>query len=53
MAASAVLGSAFDVASFITEYYGAWGGGDENRIMSYYADNVALHIPGAGEERRG
>lgn len=53
MAASAVLGSAFDVASFINEHYGAWGGGDENRIMSYYADNVALPIPGAGEERRG
>ena len=47
MAVAAVLGSAFDVASFIDEYYGAWGGGDEDRIMSYYADNVALHIPGA------
>jgi PAS domain S-box-containing protein len=33
--------------SSINEYYGAWGGTDEDRIMSYYAENVALQIPGA------
>ncbi|HTK42543.1 MAG TPA: PAS domain-containing protein [Gemmatimonadales bacterium] len=47
MAASTALRSAFDVASFINEYYGAWGGTDEDRIMSYYAENVVLQIPGA------
>jgi ketosteroid isomerase-like protein len=47
MEASTTLGSAFDVKSFINEYYDAWSGTDEDRIMSYYAENVALQIPGA------
>jgi len=46
MTASTALWSAVDVESFINEYYGAWSGTDEDRIMSYYADNVALQIPG-------
>ena len=46
MAASTALRSAFDVESFIKEYYGAWGGTDEDRIMSYYAENVVLQISG-------
>lgn len=46
MAASNALGSVVDVESFINEYYGAWGGTDEDRIMSYYAENVVLQIPG-------
>ena len=46
MAASPALWSAVDVESFINEYYDAWGGTDEDRIMSYYADNVVLQIPG-------
>src|SRR6516164_2081902 len=29
------------------EYYAAWGGTDEDRIMSYYADNVTVQIPGS------
>jgi PAS domain S-box-containing protein len=36
-----------DVASFINEYYEAWSGTDLDRIMSYYADNVVIQIPGA------
>src|SRR5262249_45822856 len=28
-------------------YYAAWGGTDEDRIMSYYADNVTIQIPGS------
>ncbi len=47
MATSTALESVFDVESFINEYYDAWSGTDEDRIMSYYAENVALHIPGA------
>jgi PAS domain S-box-containing protein len=31
----------------MTEYYAAWGGTDEDRIMSYYADNVTIQIPGS------
>src|SRR5262245_19591065 len=46
MAASAVLPSVADIESFIHEYYAAWQGTDEDRIMSYYADNVMLQIPG-------
>jgi PAS domain S-box-containing protein len=46
MEASITLESVFDVASFIHEYYGAWSGTDLDRIMSYYADDVVLQIPG-------
>src|SRR5262245_439840 len=45
MAASTPLPSVFDVESFINEYYGAWQGTDEDRIMSYYSDEVTLQIP--------
>ncbi len=45
MAASTALGSVSDVESFITEYFGAWQGTDEERIMSYYAENITLQIP--------
>ena len=44
--ASAASKPVFDVESFIHEYYEAWGGTDLDRIMSYYAENVALQIPG-------
>ena len=43
---STAADSAFDVESFIHEYYDAWGGTDLDRIMSYYAENVVLQIPG-------
>src|ERR1043166_5365768 len=46
MAASTALWSAGDVESFIYEYYDAWSGTDEERILSYYAENVVLQIPG-------
>jgi len=31
----------------MNEYYAAWGGTDEDRIMSYYAENVTIQIPGS------
>lgn len=43
---AASLESVADVESFIYEDYEAWGGTDEDRIMSYYAENVVLQIPG-------
>ncbi len=46
MSASSVVESAFDVESFIHEYYTAWGGTDEDLILSYYPDNVVFQIPG-------
>ena len=47
MAASTALRSVDDIESFMIEYYAAWGGTDEDRIMSYYADNVTVQIPGS------
>ena len=46
MVAPAALRPDFDIESFLVEYYEAWGGTDEDRIMSYYADNVTVQIPG-------
>src|SRR5215467_10159808 len=47
MAASTALRSVFDIEAFMIEYYAAWGGTDEDRIMSYYAENVTVQIPGS------
>jgi steroid delta-isomerase-like uncharacterized protein len=44
--ASVALGSIVDAKALINEYFGAWQGTDEDRIMSYYAENVTLQIPG-------
>jgi PAS domain S-box-containing protein len=46
MAVSTAIESVADVESFINEYYDAWGGTDEDLIMSYYAEDVVLQIPG-------
>ena len=46
MAASDVLASVGDVREFIDEYYQAWGGTDEDRILSYYAETVSVELPG-------
>ena len=35
------------VRSFIQEYFDAWKGTDENAILAYYSDDVALCLPGA------
>ena len=43
---STALDSAFDVESFLHEYYVAWSGTDLDRIMSYYTEDVVLQIPG-------
>jgi steroid delta-isomerase-like uncharacterized protein len=47
MAISSVIASDTDVRAFIDEYFKAWEGTDENRILSYYAETVSLEIPGA------
>ena len=46
MATSGVLTSVSDIRSFIDEYYKAWHGTDEERILSYYAENVSVELPG-------
>src|SRR6516164_276336 len=47
MAVAVALRSVADIESFMIEYYAAWGGTDEDCIMSYYADNVTVQIPGS------
>ena len=46
MAAHTTLSSVSDVRAFIGEYYKAWHGTDEERILSYYAENVSVELPG-------
>ena len=46
MAVSTALVSASDIRAFIDEYFKAWQGTDEDRILSYYAETVSLEIPG-------
>lgn len=40
------LVSTDDIRAFIDEYFEAWSGTDEDRILAYYAENVSLEIPG-------
>ena len=47
MGVSSTIASDTDVRAFIDEYFKAWEGTDENRILSYYAETVSLEIPGA------
>ena len=46
MAAPTVLKPTADVEAFIQEYFQAWKGIDEGRILSYYDENVVLQVPG-------
>ena len=46
MSSSSAPEFAFDVESFIREYYDAWSGTDLDRIMSYYVEDVVIQIPG-------
>jgi SnoaL-like domain len=46
MAAPSARRSVVDIESSIYEYFDAWAGTDEERIMSYYAENVTVQIPG-------
>jgi predicted ester cyclase len=47
MASFAATAPVTEVRTFIEEYFRAWQGTDEERILSYYSDNVSLEIPGA------
>ena len=44
--ASTSVASVGDIRPFIDEYFEAWSGTDEDRILSYYAEAVSLEIPG-------
>jgi steroid delta-isomerase-like uncharacterized protein len=45
--ASHAVASVTEVEAFINEYFRAWQGTDEERILSYYSDDISLQIPGA------
>jgi len=46
MPGSTAIASENDVRAFIDEYFKAWEGTDEDRILSYYSETVSLEIPG-------
>jgi steroid delta-isomerase-like uncharacterized protein len=35
------------VRAFVQEYFDAWKGTDENRILAYYSDDVVIDLPTA------
>jgi steroid delta-isomerase-like uncharacterized protein len=34
-----------NVRAFIQEYFDAWKGTDEDKILAYYSDDVVIHLP--------
>lgn len=34
-----------DVRAFIQEYFDAWKGTDEDKILAFYSDDVVIHLP--------
>ena len=45
MQAVAIQAAPEDVRAFIQEYFDAWKGTDEHKILAYYSDDVVLHLP--------
>ena len=45
MQAVAIQAAPEDVRAFIQEYFDAWKGTDEHKILAYYSDDVILHLP--------
>ena len=45
MQASAMQVSPDEVRAFIQEYFDAWKGMDDEKILSYYSDDVVLQLP--------
>jgi steroid delta-isomerase-like uncharacterized protein len=45
MQAVAIQAAPEDVRAFIQEYFDAWKGTDEDKILAYYSDDVVLHLP--------
>src|SRR5216683_1397533 len=45
MQAVAIQAAPEDVRAFIQEYFDAWKGTDEHKILAYYSDNVVIHLP--------
>ena len=45
MQAAATQAAPDDVRAFIQDYFDAWKGTDEHRILAYYSDDIVLHLP--------
>jgi ketosteroid isomerase-like protein len=45
MPATATKSAREDVQAFVQEYFDAWKGTDEEKILAYYSDDVVIHLP--------
>ena len=45
MQAVAIQAAPEDVRAFIQEYFDAWKGTDEDKILAYYSDDVVIRLP--------
>ena len=45
MPATATQAAPEDVRAFIQEYFDVWKGTDEEKILSYYSDDIMIHLP--------
>ena len=45
MQVAAVQAAPDNVRAFIQEYFDAWKGVEEDKILAYYSDDVVIHLP--------
>ena len=45
MQATATQVATDDVRAFVQEYFDAWKGTDEDKILAYYSDDVVIYLP--------
>ena len=45
MPLAAIQATSEDVRGFIEEYFDAWKGTDEQKILDYYSDGVLIQLP--------
>jgi len=45
MPATATQAAPEHIRAFVQEYFDAWKGTDEDRILAYYSDDVVIHLP--------
>ena len=45
MQVATVQAASEDVRTFIQEYFDAWKDTDEQTILTYYSDDVVIHLP--------
>src|ERR1700674_6049869 len=45
MPVAAIKSAPEDVRAFIQEYFDAWRGIDEDKILAYYSDDVVIRLP--------